>query len=225
MSGTLDLFRTSQLQTLTIPGANVQWMPALFDDGEATALFEALSTSIEWRQEDILIFGKRVPQPRLTAWYGDADAPYRYSGLQLTPRPWTALLLQIRQRVEEVTRVQYNSVLLNLYRDGKDSMGWHSDDEPELGDEPTIASLSFGQPRPFQLKPKKRDSGKIVSIELTSGSLLVMRGATQRNFLHAIPKSSRIHAPRINLTFRMIVPLATRRDANRGKSVGNAPPS
>jgi alkylated DNA repair dioxygenase AlkB len=209
MSDALDLFGTSSLQALTIPGADVQWMPALFTEAEAAAAFDALSGSIEWRQEEILIFGKRMAQPRLTAWYGDADAHYRYSGLPLTPHPWTKLLLQLRHRVENVTRAQYNSVLLNLYRDGNDSMGWHSDDEPELGGEPVIASLSFGQPRLFQLKPKKRDGSKTVRIELASGSLLVMRGQTQRNFLHAVPKSSRIHAPRINLTFRMIVPSGT----------------
>lgn len=206
MPGTPDLFGTSTLQTLAIPGADIQWMPALFNQAEAAALFAALSTSIAWRQEEILIFGKRVPQPRLTAWHGDADAYYQYSGLPLTPLPWTEVLLQIRRRVEEATHARYNSVLLNLYRDGNDSMGWHSDDEPELGDEPVIASLSFGQTRVFQIKPKKRDGGKIARIELSSGSLLVMRGQTQRNFVHAVPKSSRVHAARINLTFRMIAP-------------------
>jgi alkylated DNA repair dioxygenase AlkB len=205
MSGTLDLFDASSLQALQIPGADIQWMPALFTASEAASLFDSLTASIEWRHEEILIFGKRVPQPRLTAWHGDADAHYQYSGLPLTPRPWTDLLLTIRRRVEQVTQTRYNSVLLNLYRDGNDSMGWHSDDEPELGAEPVIASLSLGQTRLFRLKPKKRDGSKTIGIDLTSGSLLVMRGETQRHYVHAVPKSSRAYAPRINLTFRMIV--------------------
>jgi alkylated DNA repair dioxygenase AlkB len=163
-----------------------------------------LYTSIEWRQEEILLFGKRIPQPRLTAWHGDPAAHYRYSGLPLTPVPWTDVLLQIRRRVEDVSQARYNSVLLNLYRDGKDSMGWHSDDEPELGAEPTIASLSFGESRLFQLKSKNRKGAKTISLELNTGSLLVMRGTTQDRFLHAVPKNQHIQAPRINLTFRMI---------------------
>lgn len=205
MSDTFALFDTpSSLQALPIPDAEIQWMPALFDPTESAQLFDALYKAVDWRQEEILLFGKRVAQPRLTAWHGDSDAHYRYSGLPLRPVPWTEILLQIRQRVEEATQTRYNSVLLNLYRDGKDSMGWHSDDEPELGTEPTIASLSFGATRVFQLKPKKRAGAKIMSLELNPGSLLVMRGATQSHFVHAVPKDRHIGTPRINLTFRMI---------------------
>ena len=206
MSLTPDLFGiSSALQDLPIAGAEIQWTPSLFSTPESARLFDALYRSIAWRQEDILLFGRHIPQPRLTAWHGDADAHYRYSGLALTPAPWTDVLQQIRQRVEEVTQAHYNSVLLNLYRDGRDSMGWHSDDEAELGAAPTIASLSLGAPRSFRLKPKRRSGAKIISLELTSGSLLVMRGETQAHYVHAVPRDPRVTAPRINLTFRMIM--------------------
>jgi alkylated DNA repair dioxygenase AlkB len=199
----------SCLQPLPVPGADILWTPALFSPAEAAQLFDALYRSIAWRQEDILLFGKRIPQPRLTAWHGDADAHYQYSGLPLTPLPWTDVLLHIRQRVEGVTQTHFNSVLLNLYRDGRDSMGWHSDNERELGDAPTIASVSLGQTRLFQWKPRKPRTGKTVSLELNAGSLLVMCGTTQRDFVHAVPKNPHIEAPRINLTFRMIGARAT----------------
>jgi alkylated DNA repair dioxygenase AlkB len=201
-----DLFAPpTPLQDLSIPDADMQWMPALFDTAESARLFDVLYQSVPWRQENILLFGRRIPQPRLTAWYGDADAHYRYSGLQLSPLPWSETLLQLRQRVEHVTHARYNSVLLNLYRDGQDSMGWHSDDEPELGATPTIASLSLGETRRFQLKPRQRGAGETVSLALGPGSLLVMRGTTQAHYLHSIPKEKRVTAPRINLTFRLIV--------------------
>ncbi|HEX2604327.1 MAG TPA: alpha-ketoglutarate-dependent dioxygenase AlkB [Oxalicibacterium sp.] len=203
---TSDLFDDSpRLQKLPISGADIQWMPALLDPSESMHLFEMLHRSVPWRQEDVFLFGRRIAQPRLTAWYGDADARYRYSGLELSPLPWTEVLLQLRQRVEDVSQARYNSVLLNLYRDGQDSMGWHSDDEPELGMAPTIASLSLGETRLFRLKPKQHGAGKTISLPLTSGSLLVMRGATQAHYLHAVPKERRVTTPRINLTFRMIV--------------------
>jgi alkylated DNA repair dioxygenase AlkB len=188
---------------LPIDDADIQFMPHLFPPEEANYLFDALLHSIEWRHDEILIHGKKILQPRLTAWYGDAGTYYRYSGLPLTPNPWTDLLLRLKARVEKVTAWRYNSVLLNLYRDGKDSVGWHSDDESELGHEPVIASVSLGQTRTFQLKSKRR-AGIATKMELTHGSLLLMRGATQRNYVHAVLKSSRVNGPRINLTFRTI---------------------
>jgi alkylated DNA repair dioxygenase AlkB len=145
-------------------------------------------------------------QPRLTAWYGDATARYSYSGLDLTPQPWTPALLALRTQVEQATGVTFNSVLLNLYRTGQDSMGWHADDEPELGPEPVIASISLGATRRFRLRP--RHSQQLphapLGLDLPSGSLLVMRGTTQQHWQHAVPKTARPVGPRLNLTFRTI---------------------
>jgi alkylated DNA repair dioxygenase AlkB len=204
MTDSLDLFSQTVLDRLPITGADIRFMHHLFTPQEADGIFAALLHSIAWRHDEITIYGKKVLQPRLTAWYGDAGTYYRYSGLPLAPNPWTDLLLSLKARVEDVTDTRYNSVLLNLYRDGKDSVGWHSDNESELGSEPVIASVSFGQTRTFQLKPKNQPGGITTRIELTHGSLLVMRGTTQRNFVHAVMKSSKIDQPRINLTFRTI---------------------
>jgi alkylated DNA repair dioxygenase AlkB len=202
MHDTQDLFGTSAFETLPIVDAEIQFMHHLFTADEADRIFNELHDSIAWRHDEIVIYGKKMLQPRLTAWYGDAGTYYQYSGLPLTPLPWTPLLFTLKERVEQVTATHYNSVLLNLYRDGNDSVGWHSDDERELGREPVIASVSFGQTRTFQLKAKNRTG--TTKIELTHGSLLVMRGATQRNYVHAVLKSSKVDCPRINLTFRTI---------------------
>jgi alkylated DNA repair dioxygenase AlkB len=204
MTDSLDLFSQTAFDRLPIADADIRFMHHLFAPQEADGIFEALLHSIVWRQDEITIYGKKVLQPRLTAWYGDSDTYYQYSGLPLTPNPWTDLLLSLKARVEDVTDTRYNSVLLNLYRDGKDSVGWHSDNETELGREPVIASVSLGQTRMFQLKPKNQPGAITTRIELTHGSLLVMRGATQRNFVHAVMKSSKVDRPRINLTFRTI---------------------
>jgi alkylated DNA repair dioxygenase AlkB len=153
-----------------------------------------------WRAETVTLFGQRHLQPRLTAWHGDAS--YTYSGLTLDPLPFTPLLQAIRAAAEAATGHRYNSVLLNYYRDGRDSMGMHSDDEPELGPQPAIASVSFGATRTFVLKHKRtRES---VRLELTDGSLLFMGGNLQHNWLHGINKSARPLGPRVNLTFRRI---------------------
>jgi alkylated DNA repair dioxygenase AlkB len=144
-------------------------------------------------------------QPRLVAWYGDRGSDYTYSGIKLTPRPWTDLLRDIKKRVETVSATAFNSVLLNYYRDNRDSMGFHSDDEPELGVRPIIASLSFGEERTFVLKHKVNKLAKPVRLRLESGSLLLMKGETQRYWKHGIAKTSRPCGPRINLTFRRIV--------------------
>jgi alkylated DNA repair dioxygenase AlkB len=204
MHDTRDLFGPSTLESLPIVDAEIQFMHHLFAVDEADRIFHDLRDSIAWRHDEIVIYGKKMLQPRLTAWYGDAGTFYQYSGLPLTPLPWTPLLLALKERVEQATATRYNSVLLNLYRDGNDSVGWHSDDEKELGVEPVIASVSFGQTRTFQLKAKKRAGTGTTKIELTPGSLLVMRGATQRNYVHAVLKSSKVDRPRINLTFRTI---------------------
>lgn len=169
-------------------------------------LFTLLNDTLAWRQESITLFGRRMLQPRLLAWYGDPQAVYRYSGQRHEPLPWSAVLGELRTRVEAITGARFNSVLANLYRDHRDSMGLHADDEPELGERPVIASLSLGEERIFRLKHRQRRDLKPVRIPLTDGSLLVMAGDTQRHWKHEVPKQSRPCGPRINLTFRWVGP-------------------
>jgi alkylated DNA repair dioxygenase AlkB len=173
------------------------------------ALAELLA-AVPWTQGEITIAGKRHKEPRLTAWYGDPDARYTYTGRPLEPLPWTPLLLELRARVEAAAGARFNSVLLNFYRDGRDSMGLHADDERELGPDPVIASLSLGAPRRFVLRPR-RDRGvdaEPVELDVGHGSLLVMAGATQRAWKHGVPKRAASVGARVNLTFRRIVPTA-----------------
>lgn len=174
----------------------------VMESAEADRYFERLRDGIVWRQESIKIFGRILPVPRLTAWHGDKNATYTYSGLTLQPQPWTPDLMELKGMVEQMTGKQYNSVLLNYYRSGNDSMGWHSDDEPELGENPVIASLSFGQVRSFHFR-HKRNRIKL-KIALTHGSLLLMSGATQHRWQHALPRSGTAVFERINLTFRNV---------------------
>ncbi|MCC2545891.1 alpha-ketoglutarate-dependent dioxygenase AlkB [Hymenobacter sp. BT175] len=192
------------LTLLALTSADVLLDPAFLEPASANRLLAELASTIAWRQESIQLYGKAVLQPRLSAWYGDAEARYRYSGLSLEPLPWTPTLLALRQLLEEATGTRFNSVLLNLYRHGQDSMGWHADDEPELGPAPVIASLSLGAARRFRLRPRKPGLAPPVALDLTSGSLLVMRGLTQRYWLHAVPKTARPVGPRLNLTFRLV---------------------
>ncbi|CDM98335.1 MAG: alpha-ketoglutarate-dependent dioxygenase AlkB [Limnospira sp. PMC 1291.21] len=170
---------------------------------ESDRLFGELYKSINWRQEQIKIFGKIRPIPRLTAWYADEGKSYTYSGIEHHAQPWNPTLKSIKSQVEDIAEVTFNSVLINLYRDGKDSMSWHSDDEPELGKNPIIASVSLGGTRRFAGKHKISKDRKF-NIDLTSGSLLLMKGETQHFWQHQIPKTSRVVEPRINLTFRMV---------------------
>lgn len=164
--------------------------------------FDALDASIAWQQDVLKIYGREIPFPRLTAWYGDPDAVYRYSGIVNKPRPWLPLLLDLKRQVEAATGGTFNSVLLNRYADGSQHQGYHADDEIELGNRPLIASLSFGGTRRFRLKQK---NGPLrITCDLEDGSLLVMAGALQHHFVHAIVKTRRAVAPRINLTFRLI---------------------
>ena len=163
-------------------------------------VFARLRAETPWRQDSIVLFGKRHLQPRLTAWYGDAS--YTYSGLRLDPLPWTPLLAELRQAVEHACGRPFNSVLLNYYRNERDSMGMHSDDEPELGPEPAIASLSFGATRSFVLRHKRNK--RTLKLALNDGSLLLMSGTLQSHWLHGIHKATRALGERINLTFRYI---------------------
>jgi alkylated DNA repair dioxygenase AlkB len=193
--------------TLDIPEAEVIFYPAFFPTPVADRLLEQLVATTQWRQDCMMMFGERKPLPRLTAWYGDPGARYIYSGIVNVPLPWTAAIAEVKNAVEAPSGVVFNGVLLNRYRTGRDSMGWHADDEPEFGEDPVIASVSFGGTRNFQLKHKRRKELK-ASVELTHGSLLIMRGGTQANWLHQVPKTAKPVEERLNLTFRRIVTLA-----------------
>ena len=181
--------------------AHISLYPAAFATNEADALFRELLGGVEWRQETINLFGRHARVPRLTAWYG--DAPYSYSGLTMQPEPWTAQLLAIKVRTEQLSGHRFNCVLLNRYRTGRDSMSWHSDDEPELGPNPAISSVSFGASRRFRLRHRTRKEEKF-AIELSHGSLLVMDQATQLHWQHSVSKTAKPVGERINLTFRLI---------------------
>ncbi len=184
----------------------LQYHPHLFDSQEQSLLMNALQEEIPWKQEQIKLFGKTHPTPRLTAWHGDTHCVYKYSGVVNQPFPWTPSLLTIKTRIESLSNgATFNCVLLNFYRDGSDKMGWHSDDEKELGPNPSIASVSFGATRRFDFKHKTEAHNKF-SIHLESGSLLLMQGDMQHHWLHQIPAQKRIQEPRINLTFRYIPP-------------------
>ena len=173
---------------------------------DAEAILARLITDTPWRQEEITVYGKRHRQPRLTAWYGDPGTQYSYSGIELQPLAWTPTLLDLKTAVEKHCDHSFNSVLLNYYRDGQDSMGMHSDDEAELGTEPVIASLSLGEERALLFKHKTRKEQGTVKVPLPDGSLLVMGGQTQRYWRHGLNKLSRSCGPRVNLTFRQITP-------------------
>lgn len=188
-----------------MPDADVSLQEDFFEQEESSALFRALREEVPWKEVEISIWGKRVMQPRLIAWFGDADATYKYSGTRFIPLPWTKTLSDMRSRVESEVGAHFNSVLLNLYRGENDSMGWHSDDERELGDRPTIASISLGGTRDFLLRHKVREDVSQVKLPLTSGSLLVMAGETQKFWAHSIQKQRAKLGERINLTFRLIL--------------------
>ena len=208
-----DLFETEQNndfasspQTIKydLPDADITLIEKFFTAQESEVLLQHLIETINWQQYAISIFGKKLNQPRLTAFYGDENKRYSYSGLILNSIPWTEDLLLIKSRIESFAKVRFTSVLLNYYRNGSDSMGWHADDEKELGRNPVIASVSFGASRKFQLKHVKRKDIKKVDINLTNGSFLLMKGTTQHFWQHQIPKTSKILHARINLTFRII---------------------
>ncbi|MGR9012169.1 MAG: alpha-ketoglutarate-dependent dioxygenase AlkB family protein [Gammaproteobacteria bacterium] len=169
---------------------------------ESDLLFAQLQADLAWQEEAIFIYGRWVKVPRLMCWYGDPDACYRYSGVNHQPMPWIPALQEIRDKVETQCRYAFNSVLANLYRDGKDSMGCHADDEKELGPNPVIASLSLGDQRLFKLHHKK--SAEKLDIVLGHGDLLVMAGTLQHHWTHSVPKTKKLKTPRINLTFRKI---------------------
>ena len=191
-------------QILLLPDADVSLYEAFWDTLDSDRYFAQLLTETHWQQETAHLFNQSIPLPRLTAWYGDAGKSYTYSGIEMQPEPWTELLLDLKAMVETVAKINFNSVLLNLYRNGTDSVGWHSDAEPALGRNPVIASISFGATRRFSLKPKYRKSIQPIHLNLTHGSLLLMQGTTQHHWVHQVPKTTKPVGARINLTFRVV---------------------
>ena len=188
---------------LNLPDAEVIYYPHFFDKDEAETIYAELINDIPWQQDDIRIFGKTHLQPRLTALFGNEGKSYSYSNIKMQPHHWNLLLQKIKAKVERVSNTNFTTVLLNQYRDGKDSNGWHADNEKELGTNPIIASISFGAERAFQLKHNS-DKDQKKSIILENGSLLLMKGTTQHFWKHQIPKTAKPIGPRINLTFRVI---------------------
>ncbi len=186
------------------PEADFCYVAGFLPAKTANRLLQCLWQELKWSQQDITLFGRNVPQPRLTSWYGDLDAHYSYSRLRLDPLPWHPDLLELRRMLVEKLRRDFNSVLANAYRNGQDSMGWHADDEKELGPKPFIASLSLGQTRRFLIKDKQGRGIRSVSLQMESGSLLVMQGDSQSRYMHALPKTRKPAGLRINLTFRQV---------------------
>ena len=208
----MSLFASQQLSRsgfrkiiYDLPDAEAILYEGFFDQQEADNLFEKIEQETKWQQDSISLYGRLHLVPRLSAWYGDSDKTYTYSGIKMHPCEWSESLLQIKKVVEEVAETTFTSVLLNYYRTGKDSMGWHQDNEKELGRDPVIASVSLGQTRPFHLRHKFRKEVAKLVVPLSHGSLLLMKGCTQHFWEHQIPKSAKPLLPRINLTFRKIV--------------------
>lgn len=189
---------------LDMPDADVTYLSGFLNAQESTEYFAKLKANLAWRQDNIKMFGKAVKIPRLQAWYGDPESAYTYSGLTMDPKRWTPELFRLKHRCESQCQTRFNSVLANLYRNERDSMGAHADNEPELGKQPIIASVSLGQVR--ELIFKHIHTGKKVTLPLASGSLLIMAGETQQFWQHAINKRRTPLGERINLTFRMIHP-------------------
>lgn len=206
---TTNAFMTSAMTRLDLPDAEVHFDDDWLSPDEADALFERLQREVDWEVHRIRMFGRLVDSPRLSCWIGDPQASYVYSGTRFAPRPWPDALIPLRERLAPVlvaitAAPPPNSVLANLYRDGRDAMGWHSDDEPELGPRPAIASISLGAPRRFLLRHRARLEHR-QEVLLSHGSLLLMAGETQRFYRHAVPKTARPVGSRINLTFRTII--------------------
>ena len=191
---------------LPLPGAELAIVDDWLAPAHADALFARLQETVPWENHRIRMFGREVASPRLSCWIGDPQATYVYSRTRFEPHPWSPVLAALNERVGDACGVRFNSVLANLYRDGADAMGWHSDDEPELGERPVIASLSLGATRRFLLRTRRgRGDAHRLELRLAHGSLLRMGGDTQRRYQHALPRMARVTAPRINLTFRRLL--------------------
>lgn len=186
-----------------LPNASIEYYPNFFEVLQSEQLFTKLLNEIPWQLDNITIFGKTHPQPRLTALFGNEGKPYSYSNIVMQPHPWNPILMFIKTEIETICDENFTTVLLNLYRDGRDSNGWHADNEKELGRNPVIASVSFGAERSFHLKHNSIPDAK-QKITLENGSLLLMKGETQHFWKHQIPKTTKPIGSRINLTFRII---------------------
>lgn len=199
----MDLFNTEQIINLLPYDGVVNYYGKVLNQKQAAHYLDQLLNTIEWKNDEAVIFGKHIITKRKAAWYGDADYLYTYSNTTKQALAWTKELLELKKIVEERSGTTFNSCLLNLYHNGDEGMAWHSDDERSLGRNTTIASFSFGAERKFSFKHKK--TKQTVSLILENGSLLIMKDSTQTNWLHSLPKSKKIRRPRINLTFRTIV--------------------
>ena len=199
----MDLFDQDRISNLLHKDGTVNYYRNVLTHNEANRYFDLLLQNILWRNDEAVIFGKHIVTKRKVAWYGDSDYLYTYSNTTKQALTWTKELSDLKQRVEEVTGTKFNSCLLNLYHNGNEGIAWHSDDEKPLGENSIIASLSFGAERKFSFKHKH--TKQTISVVLEHGSLLIMKDATQTNWLHSLPKSKKITRPRINLTFRTIV--------------------
>lgn len=198
----MDLFGNNSAANLLPCDGVVNYFGPIFSQTESDALFDRLLREIPWKHDELVMFGKPLVTARKVAWYGDSTFDYTYSGTTKRALVWSDELLGIKAAVETFTASTFNSCLLNLYHDGSEGMGWHSDDESSLAKDSAIASVSLGAERIFKFKHKT--TGRVLSTLLEHGSLLVMRGRTQRHWQHCIPKTQKIHAPRINLTFRIM---------------------
>jgi alkylated DNA repair dioxygenase AlkB len=193
----------SEALHLNLPDSDLIYYPNFLDGSSATDYFRILQEETPWQQDDITVFGKKYAQPRLTALYANNDKAYSYSNITMHPHVFTKELLQIKNEVEQLAETKFTTCLLNLYRDGKDSNGWHADNEKELGENPVIASITLGEERFFHLKHRTNKNLKH-KLLLEHGSLLLMKGATQHHWLHQIPKTAKPIKERINLTFRVV---------------------
>jgi alkylated DNA repair dioxygenase AlkB len=203
MNNKMDLFDQDRISNLLHIDGTVNYYRNVLTHNEANRYFDLLLQNILWRNDEAVIFGKHIVAKRKVAWYGDSDYLYTYSNTTKQALTWTKELSDLKQRVEEITGTKFNSCLLNLYHNGDEGIAWHSDDEKPLGENSIIASLSFGAERKFSFKHKH--TKQTISVVLEHGSLLIMKDATQTNWLHSLPKSKKITRPRINLTFRTIV--------------------
>lgn len=197
---------TQQRETIRLDllDAQVELRTGVLGHTEAWDLFHLLLAQIPWRQDHITLWGQQHRIPRLHQWFGDPGLFYTWSGIEMQPQPWPDSLRVLREKLVHETGVAFNTVLANLYRDGADAVGWHADDEPELGDSPVIASISLGAQRDFQLRHRLRKDLAMRTLALPHDSLLLMRGATQRMWKHQLPRRKRVSTARINLTFRSL---------------------
>lgn len=191
-------------QHIAIPGGELHYFPGAFTAAESAAFLMKLRDTVNWTRREIRLYGRRLMMPRLIAWYADPGVEYEYSGLASPHNDWTPELLAVKSRIETISRYAFNGALLNFYRDGNDSMSWHSDDERSLGINPVIASVSFGATRAFKLRHRSDRSIKPLDLALTAGSLLIMSGETQHHWQHQLPKTKKATGERINITFRRI---------------------